>query len=79
MDIQENVRIGQPVCCIFEGVFNRENFKVTPFGKFIEKLFALGQKFKSERKELMQVLVKIIMNTLYRFQISENNNNFYKC
>ena len=39
-DIQEIVEIGGKVIEIYEGVIYRENFKVSPFRKDIEKLFA---------------------------------------
>ena len=44
VDIQEIVQIGGKVIQICEGVIYQENFKVSPFRKVIDKLFALGQK-----------------------------------
>ena len=41
VDIQEIVKIGGQVIQIYEAVIYRENFKISPFGKVIEKLFAL--------------------------------------
>ena len=41
VDIQESVKIGCRVLEIYEGVIYRENFKVSPFRKVIDKLFAL--------------------------------------
>ena len=41
VDIQEGVKIGGKVIQIYEGVIHRENFKILPFGKVIETLFAL--------------------------------------
>ena len=46
VDIFEIVKIGGKVVEIYEGVLYRENFKVSPFRKVIEKLFALRQKYK---------------------------------
>ena len=43
-DIHEIVKIGGKVVEVYEGVIYRENFKVSPFRKVIEKLFALRQK-----------------------------------
>ena len=54
---------------IYEGVIYRENFKVSPFRKVIEKVFALRQKFKDEKNDLMQGLVNLNMNSLYGAQI----------
>ena len=65
VDIQEIVKIGGKVVEIYEGVIYRENFKVSPFRKVIEKLFALRQKYKDEKNDLMQGLVKLIMNSLH--------------
>ena len=50
VDIQEIVEIGGEVIEIYEGVVYRENFKVSPFRKVIENLFALRQKYKDEKK-----------------------------
>ena len=49
VDICEIVKIGGKVIEIYEGVFYRENFKVSPFRKVIEKLFALRKKYKDEK------------------------------
>ena len=49
VDIQELVKIGEKVVQIYEGVIYRENFKISPFGKVIDKLFALGQKYKMKK------------------------------
>ena len=49
VDIQEIVKIGGRVCEIYEGVIYRENFKISPFRKVIEKLFALREKYKNEK------------------------------
>ena len=50
VDIQEIVKIGGVVIKIYEGVIYRENFKISPFRKVIEKLFNLRQKYKDEKK-----------------------------
>ena len=65
VDIQEIVKIGGRVIEIYEGVIYRENFKINPFEKVITKLFALRQKYKEENNDVMQLLVKLIMNALY--------------
>ena len=70
VDIQEIVKIGK-VIEIYEGVICRGNFKVSPFRKVIEKLFAVGQKYKDEKNDLLQSLLKLIMNSLYGVQIRE--------
>ena len=57
VDIQKVVKIGGKVIKIYEAVFYTEIFKISPFRKIIEKLFALRQKFKDEHNPLMQNLV----------------------
>ena len=52
---------------------------MSPFRKVIEKLFALGQKYKDERNDLMQGLVKLNMNSLYGVQTRKDINESYYC
>ena len=54
VDIQEIFKIGGKVIEIYEGVIYRENFKVSPFRKDIDKWFALGQKYKDGYDDVMQ-------------------------
>ena len=63
VDIKEIVKIGGKVIEISEGVIYRENFKVSPFRKVIDKLLALRQKYKDENNDVMQLLVKLLMNS----------------
>ena len=79
VDICEIVKIGGKVVEIYEGVIYRENFKVSPFRKVIEKLFAFRQKYKDEKNDLMQRLDKLIMNSLYGVQIRKDINESYYC
>ena len=79
VDICEIVKIGGKLIQIYEGVIYRENFKISPFRKVIEKLFALRQKYKDENNDLMQRLVKLIMNSLYGVQIRKDIDQSYKC
>ena len=44
VDIQEIIKIGEEVVEINEGLIYRENFKISPFKRVIEKLFALRKK-----------------------------------
>ena len=50
VDIQEIVKTSRNVIEIYERVIYRENFKISPFRKVVEKLFALGRKYKDEKK-----------------------------
>ena len=54
VDNQETVKIGGKVIEIYERVIYRENFKISPFRKVTEKLFAFRQKYKDEKNDLMQ-------------------------
>ena len=64
VDICEIVKMGGKVNEIYEGVIYRENFKISPFRKVKENLFALTQNYKDENNDLMQGSVKIFMNSL---------------
>ena len=79
VDIQEIVKIGGKVIQIYEGVIYRENFKVSPFRKVIDKLFALRQKYKEEGNEVMQLLVKLLMNALYGEHIRKDIEEKFTC
>ena len=50
IDICEIAKIGGRVVEINEGDIYRENFKISPFRKVIEKLFVSRQKYKDEKK-----------------------------
>ena len=77
VDIQKIVKIGGKVIEIYERVICRENFKISPFRKDIEKLFALRQKYKGEQNDLMQELVKLVMNGIYGVQIRRDIDQSY--
>ena len=71
IDVCEILKMGGNVIEIYEGVFYRENSKVSPFRKVTQKMFSLGQKYKDDKKYLMQRLNKLIMNSLYGVQIGK--------
>ena len=79
VDIQEVVKIGGKVIEIYEGVIYRKNFKVSPFRKVIVKLFALRQKYKDEGNDVMQLLVKLLMNSLYGENIRKDIEEKFAC
>ena len=79
VDIQEIVKSGGKVVEIYEGVFYRENSKISPSRKPIEKLFAMRQKYKEEHNDLIQSSVNLIMNSLYGVQIRKDIDQSYKC
>ena len=78
VDILEIVKIGG-VLQVYEGVIYRENFKVSPFKKVIDKLFELRQKYEDEIIDVMQLLVKLIVNCLYGEQIRKDIEESYQC
>ena len=51
VDIQEIVKTGGKVIEIYQGVLYRQNFKISPFRRVIENLFALRKKYKDEKKK----------------------------
>ena len=73
------VTVGGKVIEIYQGKIFRENFEISLFRKVIEKLFALGQKYKDEKNDLMQGLVKLTLNSLYGVQIRKDNNESFYC
>ena len=79
VDIQEIVKVGGKVIEIYEGVIYRENFKISPFRKVIEKLFTLWKKYKHEKNDLMEGLIKLIMNSSYGVQIRRDIIESYYC
>ena len=79
VDIQEKLKVGGEVIRLQEGVIYQENFKKSPFGRVIETLFALRQNHENENNDLMQNLVKLILNSLYGVQIRKYIIEFYKC
>ena len=79
VDIQEISKIGGRVIEIYEGVIYRENFKLSPFRKVIDILFALGQNYKKQNNDVMQLLVKLLMNSLYGENIREDIEEKFAC
>ena len=79
VDIHKIVKIGGRVIQIFEGVIYRQNFKISPIRKVIEKVVALRQNYKNKFNDLFQGLVELILNSLYGVQIRKDIMTFYKC
>ena len=52
VDIKEIAKIGGKVIQIYEGVIYRENYKISPFQKVIDKLVELRQKPKKKIMKL---------------------------
>ena len=77
--IQEIVEIGGKVIEIYEGFIYRENYKVSLFKKLIDKLFELRKKYKVENNAVMQLLVKIILNSFYGEFLRKDILESYQC
>ena len=67
--IQESVKTGRKVIESYEGVINRGKFKILPLKKRYRKTVCTEKKNRDEKNDLMQGLVKIIMNSIYGVQI----------
>ena len=78
VEICEIVKIGERVIEIYEGVVYRENFKISPFKKVLEKLFTLEQKYKDEHNDWMHGFVKLIMYALYGIHIRKDIDQSYR-
>ena len=70
--IHEIVKIGGKVIEFYEGGVYRENFKVSPFRKVFDELFALRQKYKDKYDDVMHLFVKSIKNSLYGEQLRKH-------
>ena len=79
VDIQKIVKIGGKVIEIYESVIYRENFEVLPSRKVIDKLSALGQKYKDENNYVMQLIVKFLMNSLFGENIRKDFEKKFAC
>ena len=79
VDIQEIVRIGGKVIEVYEGVIYRENYKVSPFRDFIKNLFDLRLKYKTEGQDILQEMVKLIMNSIYGQTIRRDIEDEFCC
>ena len=79
VDIQQIVKVGGRVIQIYEGVIYWEIFEVNPVTKIIDEVFSLRQKYKDEGNDVMQLLVKLIMNALYGEFLRKEITESYQC
>ena len=85
VDMKEYIRIGGKVIQIYEGVIIREIFRVNPFKKFFGNLFEFKNYYKDRADDVMELLVKLLMNSLYGEQIRRDIDEImflsqkYKC
>ena len=76
---KESLKNADKVIEIYEGDIYRENYKVSPFRKVIDEIFELRQKYKEENNEVMQLLVKLFMNSLYGELLRKDILESYQC
>ena len=50
-----------------------------PFGNVLDKLFVLRQKYKNKKSDIMQLLVKLLLNSLYGEQIRKDIEEIFAC
>ena len=79
VDIQKIIKFRSRVVETIEGVIYRENFEMSPFRKVIEKSFVLRQNYKGEGSNLMQGLVKLVMNSLFGVQNRKEIIEYFEC
>ena len=80
VDFQDFVKICCKVIEIYEGVIYRENFKMSLFKNVIDIIFELRRKFKKkENYDVMQLLVKMIKNSLYGELARKDISESYDC
>jgi len=65
VDIQEIVRCGGKILHITDGIIYEKNYQVSPFRNYIEKLFNLRKRYKTEGNTVGDELIKLLMNSLY--------------
>ena len=63
----------------FEGVIYREISLFSPVGNVIDILFALRQKYKDENNEVMQLKVKLLLNSVHGEQIRRDIEKNLAC
>ena len=64
---------------LFIGVIYRENFKISLFGKIIDKSVASRQNYKDKNNDVMQLLAKLLMNSLYGEDIRKDIDEKFAC
>ena len=79
VNVQEIVRIGGKVIEVYEGVIYRESFKVSPFREFIKNLFDLRLMYEKNGDEILQEMVKLIMNSIYGQTIRRDIEDEFSC
>ena len=77
VDIQEIVKTERNLFEIYEGVIYGETFKLSPFRKVINDISELRRKYKDENNDVIQLLVKLILNSIYGEQLRKDIEERY--
>ena len=72
VDNKEIIRTGGKLMKRFEGVIYKEDSRVNNFPRVLDKMFELGISYKDRNDEKMQLLVELLMNSLYGEQIRKD-------
>ena len=76
---KENIRVDGKSFEIYEGVICIKNFKVNSSKKIFGNLFELKKYYKDQSDEVMELLVELLMNSLYGEQIRKDIEEEYTC
>ena len=79
MIFKKSLKLEVKLIEIYEGVIYRESFWMNPSEKVIDKLFALRLKYEEEAYEVMQLLIKLIMNALDAELLWKDILECYQC
>ena len=79
VDIQEVIKIVGKVIEIYEGVFYRKNLNISPFREVMVNLVASRQKYRKENNDVMELLIKLLMNSLYGERIRKTFEEEITC
>ena len=78
VDVEEIVRVGGVTKDFFEG-FIRDNLDYNPFEKFVLDMTAKRNKYKKEKKNILQTQAKKVSNAVYGYTIRSDIEDAYKC
>ena len=78
VDIEEIVRVGGVITVTFEG-FICDNLDYNPFENIVLNMTAKRNKYKKEKKNILQTEAKQVPNAVYGFTIRSDFEDVYKC
>ena len=78
IDIEEIVRVGGDIIEFFEGLIF-DNLDCNPFEKFVLDMTAKRNKFKKEKKNILQTQAKEVSNAVYGYSIRSDIEDVQEC